>query len=40
VLDLAKVESGKMEFVPEPIDPALLVPALLVEEVRSVCCAL
>ena len=30
-LDLAKVESGKMEFVPEPIDPALLV-----EEVRSV----
>jgi protein-histidine pros-kinase len=31
VLDLAKVESGKMEFVPEPIDPALVV-----EEVRSV----
>jgi signal transduction histidine kinase len=31
VLDLAKVESGKMEFVPEPTEPALLV-----EEVRSV----
>jgi len=31
VLDLAKVESGKMEFTPEAIDPALLV-----EEVRGV----
>ena len=31
VLDLAKVESGKMEFTPETIEPALLV-----EEVRSV----
>ncbi len=31
VLDLAKVESGKMEFTPEPIEPALLV-----EEVRGV----
>jgi len=31
VLDLAKVETGKMEFTPEPIEPAALV-----EEVRSV----
>jgi PAS domain S-box-containing protein len=31
VLDLAKVESGKMEFAPERIEPALLV-----EEIRSV----
>ncbi len=31
VLDLAKVESGTMEFTPEPIEPALLI-----EEVRSV----
>src|SRR3984893_17241174 len=31
VLDLAKVETGNMEFTPEPIEPAALV-----EEVRSV----
>ena len=31
VLDLAKVEAGKMEFLPEPIDPARLV-----SEVRDV----
>jgi signal transduction histidine kinase len=31
VLDLAKVESGKMKFMPEPIEPVLLV-----EEIRGV----
>jgi signal transduction histidine kinase len=35
VLDLAKVETGKMEFTPEPIEPAALV-----EEVRRVVCGM